>query len=67
MNKLLSVEEVADLLGLKQATIYKYRLQGAIPYIKLGTRVLFDPEELYKWVRSHAVKPARGRNDVTSN
>ena len=31
MNKLLSVVEAADLLRLKPATIYKYRLQGTIP------------------------------------
>jgi excisionase family DNA binding protein len=48
MNKLLSIEEAATLLGLKSVTIYKYRLQGTIPYIKLGSRVIFDPDELYK-------------------
>jgi excisionase family DNA binding protein len=67
MNKLLSVEQTADLLGLKPATIYKYRLQGTIPHIKLGTRVLFDPEELHEWVKKHAVKPIYGDRDSARN
>ena len=54
-EKLLSVKEAADFLGLKVATVYKYRMIGAVPYIKIGTRVLFDPERLRKWIdeRSH--------------
>lgn len=53
MNKLLSVKEAAELLGLRVPTIYKYVCQRAIPYVKIGTRVLFDPARLEAWVKRH--------------
>ncbi len=56
MEKLLSIREAADLLGLKVPTLYKKICSKTIPYIKLGGRVLFKESTLEEWVNSHIVK-----------
>ncbi|WP_319414808.1 helix-turn-helix domain-containing protein [Marispirochaeta aestuarii] len=56
MNKLLNVAEAADLLNLAPQTIRNKVHQRKIPFIKLGGKVLFKPEELSAWVEEHAVK-----------
>jgi excisionase family DNA binding protein len=56
-EKLLSVREAAAFLGLKPSTVYKYRLYGAVPYVKIGARVLFDPERLRQWIAEHSHEP----------
>jgi excisionase family DNA binding protein len=58
MEKLLSVDETASLLGLKKSTIYKMTcLKNSIPFLKLGTRVLFRPSELESWLSAHSHGP----------
>jgi excisionase family DNA binding protein len=55
--KYLSITQVAQLLGLSTSTLYKKTSARSIPFFKLGGRVLFDPEVLERWIRSHAVQP----------
>ncbi len=57
MQNLINIGQAADLLGLKVKTIYTYVCQRRIPFVKLGARVLFEPEELEKWVHNNAVEP----------
>jgi len=57
MQKLLHIEETSELIGLAVPTIYKAVCQKKIPFIKIGGRLLFDPERLKKWVDSHKVEP----------
>jgi excisionase family DNA binding protein len=57
-SRLLSIREAATFLGLQPATLYKYRMVGAVPYVKIGTRVLFDPERLRRWIAEHSHEPA---------
>ena len=56
-RKLISVDEAAERLGLKASTIRKYVLMQHIPFVKLGARVLFDPDRLDRWVAEHAREP----------
>ena len=37
-NKLLSVSEAAEMLGLSKHTLNQWKSQGRIPFIKLGRR-----------------------------
>jgi excisionase family DNA binding protein len=55
MQKLLSIREASEFLGLKVPTLYKYICSKKIPYVKLGSRVLFDPEKLMMWVEKNSV------------
>lgn len=50
MNQLLNVDETANLLGLSPHTLYRWVLEGRVPTVRLGRRLLFDPEALRAWV-----------------
>ncbi len=54
MNKLLTPEEVAMLLGVKLSTIYQWTHQGFIPHVKIGRFVRFNETAVVKWVEKRA-------------
>lgn len=51
----LNTPQAAQYLGLAPATLEKDRVNGllAIPYLKLGRRVVYDIEDLEAWVARH--------------
>jgi len=55
VNRLLSTQEVADLLGVKLSTIYQWTHQGFIPHVKLGKFVRFKESEIAKWIEKREV------------
>ena len=57
MQRLLNIEETASLLGLAIPTIYKAVCARKIPFIKIGGRLLFDPERIEEWINSKKVEP----------
>ncbi len=59
MPKLLVVQELADSLRVSKANIYAKVPGREIPLLKLGARVLFDPEDIARWLieRKVAVPP----------
>jgi excisionase family DNA binding protein len=57
VEKLLSVTQTADLLGIKKSTIYQYARRQLIPHVKLGSRLLFEREQLADWVRRNRRAP----------
>jgi excisionase family DNA binding protein len=57
MSGLMSIEEAAEYLGLKVATIYKYTSSRRLPFVKIGSRVLFTREKLEEFVKNHIVEP----------
>jgi len=55
MEKLLNVQQVAEILGVTPGTVYQYIYRGEIPYIKLNDKsIRFLPEEIEKWIKSKA-------------
>ena len=58
MKALLTIEEASELTKLSVKTLYTYAEKEKVPFIKLGRRVLFNEEELEKWVLSCSVIPA---------
>ena len=57
MDKLLSITELSEILGITRSTIYKLVSAKKIPYLKIGARVLFDEECLKEWTKSKAIEP----------
>jgi excisionase family DNA binding protein len=55
MKKLLTVREVAELLGENKFTIYRRCERGDMPHIKIRSSTKFDPAQLAKWLRDHYV------------
>ena len=50
MEKLLSVKELADLLGLSPHTVYRLSAQRLIPVQRIRRRVLFVPSHVEVWL-----------------
>jgi len=48
MDKLLSLEETADILGISEGTLRNWVYQRRVEFVKVGRRVLFRP----KWIES---------------
>ncbi len=61
MDKLLNVNELAELLGVQVSTVYQWTSEGFIPYIKLGKFVRFREEAVIAWLeqRSHPGRKTR--------
>lgn len=57
---LISEKRAAELLSVSQKHLANQRKEGAAPYIKLGTKILYDPEALREWVAQ------QGRNGAAS-
>lgn len=51
-DRWLSVEEIADYLGIKRDTVYKWIARRALPSHKVGRLWKFRTAEVDKWIRS---------------
>ena len=58
-QKFLDIEGVAAYTHLAKSTIYKKVSRDEIPYIKLGTRTLFDKEQIDLWVKCGGFLPEK--------
>lgn len=48
---MMTVQEVVELLGVHQQTIYEWVWKGKIPPIRIGARIKFDPHAIANWLR----------------
>ncbi|MCI0552067.1 MAG: helix-turn-helix domain-containing protein [Anaerolineae bacterium] len=55
--KLFTVREAAQYLKIAEWTLRSWISQKRIPYVKLGSRTMFDVDDLNKWIDSHKVAP----------
>lgn len=61
LSKLLSTTEAADLLGLSCSYLNRLRMTGGgPPFVKIGTRVAYDPTDLAAWVEGQKRQDTRG-------
>ena len=68
ISSLLSARQAASLLGIKLATLRKWTYQRRIPCIRLGRRVLYNPEALKRIIRAGeqpALRPLNGSGHNT--
>jgi len=47
----LTANELADILAVSHATIFKQAKAGRIPSFRIGTCVRFDPKTTADWLR----------------
>jgi excisionase family DNA binding protein len=57
LPRLLTAQEVAEILRVPRATVYELARQRRIPYLKVGRRTLFDPVALGDWIKAETVAP----------
>jgi excisionase family DNA binding protein len=53
--KYINLKEVAEYLRKSKSSIYKWCRDGQIPYIKSGKNLLFNRDDIDKWLESQSV------------
>lgn len=65
-TRLMSAEEVAEVLGVRPRTISDWVARNRIPYIKLGcgrkSLVKFSPKRLNQWLDEQSHEPKQPGN-----
>lgn len=54
--KILSLKEVADLMGVHQRTIYRMTHEGKMPGFKFGGKWRFDAATIKQWINQEMIK-----------
>lgn len=55
---LIEIDQCAEYLGVSVRHIRRLVAEGRIPYIKWGSKLHFDPDEIDAWVDEHR-RPVR--------
>ena len=61
-QKLLSVTEAADFLGIKKSTLYEWIIQKKVPHYKVGRLVKFKRESLEAWLKENGQEVKKSFN-----
>ena len=60
-RRLLTTKEVAEILRTSPGQIANMRLRGeSPPYLKFSRRILYDVNDLDRWLDSHKQRTAEG-------
>ena len=58
MKRYLNEQEVSVITGFKLPTLRNHRhLRKGIPWIKAGSSIKYDPEDVESYMQSHRVDP----------
>jgi len=49
-KRFLDVQELKDYIHMSESYVYKMVSKNSIPHIKLGTRTLFERNQIDNWV-----------------
>lgn len=66
-KQFLDIEGTSEYLSISTSNLYKKVAENKIPYHKIGSRTLFDIDELNTWVRSDGTFISNGNlefNDI---
>jgi excisionase family DNA binding protein len=53
MDSMMTVRQVAELLGVHENWVYDQAATGELPSYKIGGTRRFDPDELRGWIAEH--------------
>ena len=53
MESMMTVRQVAELLGVHENWVYDQAANGELPSNKIGGTRRFDPDELRGWIAEH--------------
>jgi excisionase family DNA binding protein len=55
--RLMTAQEVADMLRVPRSTVYELARSRRIPFVKVGRRTLFVQHTLLEWIAAQTVRP----------
>ena len=75
MQKILTISEVAERLGMHPVSVYRLVKEAKLPVFRIGRMLRFDAEELEKWMlnanpprrRKRRPRPLRTTSNGTSH
>lgn len=50
-KKPLTVQQLADIIPFSIFTIYDWAKARKIPHMRIGSKILFDPQETAEWLK----------------
>lgn len=53
--KLLKVEDIAELFQTSTSIIYRWVHKREIPFVKLGGKLRFSPDEIQEYIKQNSV------------
>ena len=69
-GSLWTVDDVACFLGVAPKTVRKWQLNGTLPFVKLGGKLVrFSPAAVQEWVEHHVVtaRPADDESPLVAD
>jgi excisionase family DNA binding protein len=57
LPRLMTAQEVSELLRVPRSTIYELARSRRIPFVKVGRRTLFAQQALLEWIAAQTVPP----------
>ena len=63
--KLITIQELAELLKVKPKTLYQWAELRQIPFLKLNGALRFDLDDIEKWIASCKKNTGSGYNQIT--
>lgn len=57
--EVMSVDEIAELLGVNRNTVYDAAGRGEIPHRRLGRRLIFSRVAVLEWLHGKAANEQR--------
>ena len=63
---LISEAAAAKLLGVSPKALWQLRQENKIPHVRIGHRVLYDPNDLPKWIEAQK-QGGTGRRQASSD
>ncbi len=63
MEKLLSVTDAAQRLGISRHTLNGWVSKRKVPFVKLGRRTLFNPADLSRIIKAATFEPLRRKGE----
>lgn len=66
--RLLNVEQVSNLIGVKRSTIYYWIHKGIIPHVKLPGAVRFELPKIMEWIetRRKGLRPQPPSSEIAT-
>jgi excisionase family DNA binding protein len=55
MKEYLDIDELSRLIHLSKSQLYMMTSTRKLPHLKVGRRVLFDPEQIERWLDTRRV------------
>lgn len=67
-HRLLNVEQVSNLIGVKRSTIYYWIHKGIIPHVKLPGAVRFELPKIMEWIESRrkSTRPQPSSSEIAT-